>query len=100
MCDRAPRVLVAPGAATGCLSRAARRPQGIVLRRSGVVAAVFPVEAPLMTDARESEQPQRVRGRFGDARRSIERRARWLHVAPGEASSAEFAPRRLLPLGL
>src|SRR5262249_61108519 len=79
------------------------RPRGraarIPLRRLGVVGLAEPVGAPLVADAREVCEPERVQRRLAHAWGPVEGVGR-SRVAPGIASALEAAPRRLLPLGL
>src|SRR5207302_710043 len=97
--DRAPRVRVAPGAAARDAAPAAFGPGRVPRRRTPVVVVAVPVEAPLVADAGEIGQAERVWRRGGDPRRAIEPLDR-PRVAPREARVLEAAARRLLPLGL
>src|SRR5262249_4880826 len=97
---RAPRILVAPGAAARDATRAGLGPLRIPLGRSRVVAVVVPVQAPLVADAGEGEEPQRVCRRLGGAGRPVEAGALRTVRAPWEARAPEPAARRLLPLRL
>src|SRR5262249_58825550 len=97
--DRAPRVGVPPGSTPADTPRPRGRAARIPLRRLGVVGFAEPVGAPLVADAREVREPERVRRCLADARRPVERVGR-SRVAPGIAGALEAAARGLLPLGL
>src|SRR6266480_1762792 len=94
-----PWIGVSPGAAAADPPDAGGRSPWIARGCLRVRALVEPVGAPLVANAREIREPERVRRRLADARRPVER-ALGLRVAPGIAGALEPAARCLLPLRL
>src|SRR5215472_16762373 len=100
MRDRAPRVVVAPGAASRRSSRPRGRALRVLFRRMGIVLPVLPVEAPFVTYSGQAEQPERIGWGVGDERRAVERRSARMLVAPRVASPRESTAGGLFPFRL
>src|SRR5262245_28350158 len=96
----APRILVAPRPPARDPPRPALGARGIPVGRVRVVARAIPVEAPLMADARECGDAERVLWSRGDERRALEPARLGLALSPGEPGVREPAARRLLPFRL
>ena len=96
----APRITMAPRAAAGDPSSAVARAGRISVGRGRVVVRAVPVETPLVTDTRERGDAERVLGRVGDERRTLEGARGRSVLAPGKPRVRKSSARRLLPLRL
>src|SRR5205823_5594128 len=95
----APRIGMPPGSAAAHTARARRRADRICARGARVVIVGVPVGAPLVADAGEVEEPERVGRRGVHARRPGEALRRRV-AGPGQPPVVDTAARGLLPLGL
>src|SRR5262245_60950914 len=97
--DGAPRIGMAPRAAAAHAPRADGWPQRIRRRGARVVVVGVPVGAPLVADAGEVEEPERVGRRGAHARRTREPSGGGL-AGPRQAAVGDAAARGLFPLRL